>query len=154
MTDSNFASENPLDQTIESFWEIIPPIWREVRAHLRAVAAAHFDVTIEQFRVLRYVNSGRCTISELAAVKRISRPAISQAVDILVRKGLLTRSEGLTDRRFVRLALTASGRALLEAVYAETSAWMRQRMAGLDEVELTQLRQGLQILQSVFSDQE
>jgi DNA-binding MarR family transcriptional regulator len=152
MTDPNLSSENPLERTIDCFWETIPPTWNQVRAHIRAQAADHFGVTFEQFHVLRHVGNGRCTISELATVKRISRSAISQAVDILVKKDMLTRTEGTIDRRFVRLGLTTSGQALLDAVFSETNEWMCQRMFGLCEEELSQLRQGMQILQSIFSD--
>ncbi len=65
-------------------------------------------------------------MSELAAAKNISRPAISQAVDVLVKKGFLTRVQSTEDRRYVDLALTEAGNTLLDTVFKETRGWMKQ----------------------------
>jgi DNA-binding MarR family transcriptional regulator len=124
------------EQAIDRFWETVPPLWGSIRAHLRAQATAHFDVTVEQFQVLRYARRHSKSMSELAAAKRISRPAVSQAVEVLVKKGLLTRVEREQDRRYVGLALTKAGNELLDEVFNETRAWMRERMKVLDEDEL------------------
>ena len=67
----------------------------------------------------------RILVSELATAKNISRPAISQAVEILVKKGLLTRVPSREDRRCVDLVLTEAGNHLLDTVFKETR--------GLDE---------------------
>src|SRR5512138_1764909 len=91
------------EQTIDRFWETVPPVWNFVRTHLRGTATGKFDITVEQFHVLRFVRRGPNSMSELATAKNISRPAISQAVDVLVRKGLLTRVQSTTDRRVVEL---------------------------------------------------
>ena len=124
------------DQTIDRFWETIPPLWNFVRSYIRATATGNFDITVEQFHVLRYIRRGPGSMSELATAKNISRPAISQAVDVLVKKGLLTRVHSTTDRRYVELALTDEGNALLDAVFKETRGWMKERMGNLSVDEL------------------
>ena len=146
------APEILLDQTIDRFWETIPPLWNQVREHIRATASERFGVTVEQFHILRHVRNGRGSISELAEVKRISRPAISQAVDILVNKGLITRTQDTQDRRFVQIELTSAGNALLEAVFQETADWMRLRLAHLTGEELAQAIQGMNILNEGFGE--
>jgi DNA-binding MarR family transcriptional regulator len=148
------APELSLDQTIDCFWETIPPLWNQVREHLRAQASEKFGVSVEQFHILRHVRNGRGSVSELAEVKRISRPAISQGVDVLVNKGLLTRTQDTQDRRFVQLELTESGRLLLETVFQETYDWMRLRLAHLSEAELSQVVQGISILHDAFGEEE
>ena len=94
------------ERAIDRFWETIPPLWGTIRQHIRAQATSQFDISVEQFHVLRYVRRGPNSISDLATAKNISRPAISQAVDLLVNKGLLTRTQSSEDRRFVELSLT------------------------------------------------
>ena len=62
------------------------------------------------------------TLSELAAFLGISTPAASKAVDKLVRRNLLERVGGGTDRRSIRVTLTEEGRRVLTAYnFARTS---------------------------------
>ncbi len=137
------------DQTIDRFWETVPPLWNFVRSHIRATATQNFDITVEQFHVLRYVRRGMCSISELASAKNISRPAISQAVDILVHKGLLTRVQSTQDRRYVDLALTRAGNDLLDAVFKDTRSWMKQRMSMLSAEELETIAKAMEAMKKI-----
>ena len=132
------ASDHLRNQAIDRFWETIPPLWGMIRTHIRAEATKKFDISVEQFHILRHVRRGTESISELATAKNISRPAISQAVEVLVKKGLLTRVQSTRDRRFVELALTDAGNKLLDTVFQETRAWMKERMSplSLDELEI------------------
>jgi len=129
-------SENSQEQALDGFWETIPPLWNMIRGHIRAEATGQFDISVEQFHVLRHVRRGINSISDLATAKNISRPAISQAVDVLVNKGLVTRTQSKEDRRFVELALTENGNALLDTVFKETRAWMKELMIDLSNEEL------------------
>ena len=131
------ASDHLRNQAIDRFWETIPPLWGMIRTHIRAEATKNFDISVEQFHILRHVRRGTGSVSELATAKNISRPAISQAVEVLVKKGLLTRVQSTQDRRFIELTLTDAGNKLLDTVFQETRAWMRERMSpfSLDELE-------------------
>ena len=130
------TAKNLKEQAIDRFWETIPPLWGMVRQHIRTEATSQFDISVEQFHILRHVRRGTNSISDLAEAKNISRPAISQAVDLLVNKGLLTRTQSTEDRRFVNLKLTDSGNALLDALFKETRAWMKELMSDLTDEEL------------------
>jgi DNA-binding MarR family transcriptional regulator len=90
------------------------------------------------------------SISELATAKNISRPAISQAVDILVNKGLLTRVQSTQDRRYVELALTDAGSNLLDTVFKDTRAWMKERMHALTASELESITRGLEVMKKML----
>jgi DNA-binding MarR family transcriptional regulator len=138
------------EQAIDRFWETVPPLWNFVRSHIRATAIGNFDITVEQFHVLRYVRRGPNSMSELATAKNISRPAISQAVDLLVKKGLLTRVHSTTDRRCVELALTEAGNALLDTVFKETRGWMKERMNKLSAQELETIAKALVSLKKML----
>ena len=113
-------SKEALRQAVETFWETFPPFWHRVRAHIRQVAAERFEISVEQFHILRNIRHGQGSVSELAEAKNISRAAISQGVDGLVNKGFITRTTEVRDRRHVRLDLTPAGDAVLDVVFEDT----------------------------------
>jgi DNA-binding MarR family transcriptional regulator len=143
------TSENLRDRAIDRFWETVPPLWNSIRSHIRATATAKFDISVEQFHVLRYVRRGTDSVSELATAKNISRPAISQAVEILVKKGLLTRVPSKEDRRCVDLVLTEAGNHLLDTVFKETRDWMKERMGELSAEELETIARAMEIMKKM-----
>lgn len=143
------SSEKLRDQAIDRFWETVPPLWNSVRSYIRATATANFDITVEQFHVLRHVRRGMGSVSDLATAKNISRPAISQAVDVLVKKGLLTRVHSTEDRRYVELALTESGNNLLDTVFQQTRKWMKERMCDLTADELETMIKALEVMKKI-----
>ncbi len=144
------SSDQLREQAIDRFWETVPPLWNFVRSHIRDTATGTFDITVEQFHVLRYVRRGNGSISELATAKNISRPAISQAVDVLVKKGLLTRIHSTTDRRYVELELTDEGNALLDTVFKETRGWMKEQMGTLSVDELDTIAKAMDIMKKML----
>jgi DNA-binding MarR family transcriptional regulator len=135
-----------LRQAVDSFWENLPPFWQRIRAHIRQTAAEQFDLSVEQFHILRHIRRGQGTVSELAEVRNISRPAVSQAVEALVQKGLIVRTTDPYDRRHIRLALTEAGNRLLDAVFDDTRQWMTEALSPLNDEELDALTQGLETL--------
>jgi DNA-binding MarR family transcriptional regulator len=143
-------SERLRDQAIDRFWETVPPLWSTIRSHIRSTATANFDITVEQFHVLRHVRRGVGSISELATAKNISRPAISQAVEILVKKKFLTRVQSTQDRRYVELALTEAGNALLDTVFKETRGWMKERMGSMSIDELETIARAMEALKKML----
>ncbi|MGB8253631.1 MAG: hypothetical protein WCF08_10480 [Anaerolineaceae bacterium] len=58
-------SLNKLEQAVESFWESFPLIWRRVRGHIRGMAVSPFDITVDQFHMLRHIRKGLRSVSEL-----------------------------------------------------------------------------------------
>jgi DNA-binding MarR family transcriptional regulator len=89
-------------------------------------------------------------MSELATAKNISRPAISQAVEVLVKKGLLTRVHNTQDRRYVELALTEAGNNLLDTVFKETRKWMKERLQTLTADELETMINAMDIMKKML----
>jgi DNA-binding MarR family transcriptional regulator len=81
---------------------------------LREVAGS--QLTFSQLKLLRLVDLADAqSISDVAAFLGVSNAAASKAVDRLVRRELLLRAEGKTDRRAIHLSLTAKSRRLLSA---------------------------------------
>jgi DNA-binding MarR family transcriptional regulator len=146
------TTEELRQRAIDRFWETVPPVWNTVRSHLRCTASENFEISVEQFHILRHVRRGITSVSELAAVKQISRPAISQGVDGFVEKGLITRRQSAEDRRYVHLALTPSGDALLNRIFQENRSWMTEKMAALSPEELSSTIAALDILKRTFEE--
>jgi DNA-binding MarR family transcriptional regulator len=145
------AQERLIQQAIDSYWETIPSTWSQVRGSLHKIAAESFDISVEQFHILRHIRKGFRSVSDLAGVKHISRPAISQAVDVLAEKGYVTRTQSTQDRRCVELALTPAGNALLDTIFQRNSAWMAEKLALLAPDELARLIAGLAVLHKTFN---
>lgn len=148
------ASQEILQRTIDHFWETIPPVWNRVRSHVRSIATESYDISVEQFHILRHVRKGMASVSELATIRQISRPAVSQAVNLLVEKGLLTRQQSADDRRYVELQLTQSGNEMLNGIFDGNRAWMLEKLAGLSPNEIDCLNNAMKVLGTIFNDSE
>lgn len=149
---SDPAPNELLQRAIDRFWESVPPTWNRIRANVRGIAAEKFGITLEQFHILRHIRKGSGSVSELAEAKGISRPAISQALDVLVSKGLVTRRQQAGDRRFVQLELTENGEELLSAIFRENRTWMEEKLSILTPEEMTGVVKALDALRSAFED--
>lgn len=150
MDEPHSLLEDCLQQAIERFWETIPAVWSQIRERQRQVAVQNFDITFEQFHILRHIRKGTTSIRDLAEVRHISRPATSQAVDVLIKKGLLLRHEDNNDRRYVRLELTQAGSAVVEAVFKSNRQWMQHKMASLSADEVQCILRGLDAMKKTF----
>ncbi len=137
---------------IDKFWESIPPAWRQTRNQIRHIAVEKYQMTEEQFQVLRRIRKGSASVSALADASMTSRSAVSKAVDALVRRALVTRSQDPTDRRNIPLALTAEGQRVMAGIYDETERWLSTRFDCFSQDELDTLLLGMEILQKAFSN--
>lgn len=135
-----------LEHTLDKFWETVPPLWGYIRSHIRMVATEQFDISVEQFHILRFIRRGYCSVSDLADVRNISRPAVSQGVDALVNKGLVTRTQSKEDRRFIELELSPEGNALLDSVFSETRGWMHLILDDFSPEDLEDAVRGMEVL--------
>jgi DNA-binding MarR family transcriptional regulator len=142
--------EEDLNQAAERFWEAVPTVWDRVRDNLRSAATSHFNITVEQFRILRHIRRGNNTVGQLADARQISRSAISQTVELLVVKGYVSRQERVADRRYVRLDLTDKGTELLDTAYAENHKWIMNKLSSLSPDELNCMLQGLEPMKKAF----
>ncbi len=150
MKPSISTAEEMRRMTIERFWETFPVVWNQVTGNVRWMAADQFGITVEQFHVLRHIRRGTGSVSELATVKQISRSAISQTVEVLVEKGLITRTQSAGDRRFVRLELTQRGDDLLNTLFEKNRGWMMEKLSALSPEEIETIFCALEALKRAF----
>lgn len=137
---------------IDRLWETVPPLWNMIRSNLRATAADNFAIGVEQFHILRHIRKGINTVSDLAAARGISRPGISQAVDILVAKGFISRHQDPDDRRQVILRLTQEGDDLLNYVFQQNRSWLMEQMSALGDDELECIIEAMGSLKKLLAE--
>ena len=148
------VTDENLRKTIDQYWESVPMVWNQIRGHLRTIVAEQLEISVEQFHVLRLIRKGLTSVSDIADARQTSRSAVSQAAELLVEKGLVTRKEEAGDRRFVHLALTPQGDNLLNQAFQQNRAWMMEKMAALDDNDLALITEGLALLRSCFAAPE
>ncbi len=89
-------------------------------------------VTLHQtLLLLRLREMSPCTASDLAAELNLSLPAVSQAIDRLVRLKLVTRVESEADRRKKRLVTTKKTHTLLNRLSEARSKEYGTGLSGL-----------------------
>lgn len=88
-------------------------------------------LTFRQYRLLERVADGFTTVTALGRLATITLPAISESVDVLVRKGLLDRRANEQDRRESNLHLTTAGTHALEQANALLAQTAQQILTGV-----------------------
>src|SRR6266545_4053686 len=81
------------------------------RLHGRVLGQLAVPLTYRQHRILVRVSEGHTSLAAIAAFGNLTLPPVSESVDGLVRRGLLTRRERTGDRRALHLGLTPLGRS-------------------------------------------
>ncbi len=152
MNDPVITSPLQLQTAIDGFWASFPPVWNVIRGNLRSIAVEQYNISVEQFHILRNIRRGITSVSELAEVKQISRSAVSQAVDLLVERGLVSRRQNVNDRRNIPLELTHAGDRLLDAIWEKNRAWMESRLSSLSEQDLLTLSASFELLSRTFTE--
>jgi DNA-binding MarR family transcriptional regulator len=150
MNHPEITRETLIRESIETFWQTVPPVWRNLKAYTHQTAMQNYQITMAQFSILREIHHGKTSASQLAEAGHISRPAISRLVDILVRKDLVSRLEDAVDRRHVKLSLTHQGEHLLKGLFDLTHQWMYEKLSLLNNEELTTIIHSLELLRSTL----
>lgn len=89
--------------------------------------------------MLRTLADGPRRITELAESETMAQPSVTQVVDRLERRGLVTRERSATDGRVVLVTITPAGRQQFEAVRDEFRARMRGAVQELSDDQLSDL---------------
>ena len=128
--------------------EIMPLVMRTVAAELRSAgelpAPAHFGL-------LMTLSERARTLTELASVRGVSLPTMSNSVTALVQRGWIRRSAPGKDRRTVLIDMTPFGRAALDRVGRIAEAHLSDVLAPLDAASRRRLVAGLGVLRRVFT---
>ena len=102
----------------------------------RSLAGAAEEVTLPQYRALVVLASkGPQRVNSLAEALDVTSSTATRMCDRLVRKGLVRRRAARTDRREVRITLTAAGQGLVDEVTRRRRAEISQILVKIPESE-------------------
>ncbi|ABP54861.1 MarR family winged helix-turn-helix transcriptional regulator [Salinispora tropica] len=92
--------------------------------------ARDVDLTVSQYRILALlVSQGPVRVVDLATTLHVHPSTVTRACDRLVRRELVARRTGESDRRVSWLSLTVAGRELVSEVDRRRSAEIRRLVA-------------------------
>jgi DNA-binding MarR family transcriptional regulator len=122
---------------------------RELRreSHALGVRAGHVTLLIQIHR-----NQG-IGVTELAALERISTPAMSGYITRLEAAGLVQRTPDPRDRRRHGLSVTVEGERVLRSVKSRRTAWLTERLKHLDPDEVAALDAAVEPLLRLLEDE-
>jgi len=112
-------------------------------------------LSVERIELLAYLEKhpgSQVTAGEVAEALSVSRPAVTRTVNRLEEDGLIRRLENSLDGRSVVLRLTPAGRRAVNRARANRVRIMASRLRGRSERELSQLEQGLRILDEMLDE--
>ena len=92
-----------------------------------------------QVLVVLWAADGPLPQRDIVSALKVSRPTISDLVEVLVREGHVTVASDPDDKRHVLVALTKSGRQMTSRLVEENAARLRQTFGALEDIELAHL---------------
>jgi DNA-binding MarR family transcriptional regulator len=95
---------------------------------------------------------GPLTPSELASRERVQRPTATRVLARLEELGLIARTPDPQDRRSSLVAVTESGSALLDELRTRKTAFLAERLDGLDADERAVLDRAADILERMLAE--
>jgi DNA-binding MarR family transcriptional regulator len=129
--------------------ETIPAVMSTIRTEMRSRRRS--DLSVMQFRTLAYLSLyPGSSLSSLAEYLGLTLPTVSQMINGLVEKGVVTRQNSSTDRRRVMLSLTSGGHSLLEKSVRGTQARLVEILSPLQTQDIEAVHQALQLLNQLF----
>jgi len=119
----------------------------------RSLQAASAQVSLAQFRALVVLaRTDPCSAGELANALGLIGSTTTRLCDKLLALGWITRTDRPADRRTIELALTRSGRALVEQVLAVRDAELERILTHLPHPSRARLAAVLPPLLSAADD--
>ncbi len=111
-------------------------------------AVEELGLSLSQLKALQVLSEAEepLSLGRLGEQLPLSLPAVSRAVDGLVRRDLVTREEDPLDRRSKRVCVTRKGRRTFEGLLALRIAGFREFLEGLEPEERRALADGLRPL--------
>ncbi len=95
-------------------------------------AREHGTVSPERAKALLRLSAGGLRAGELAQQCMLTPPAMTELVEGLVRDGLVRREDDPSDRRAVRVSLTAAGRREADRYHGAFAEALADAIAGLE----------------------
>ena len=103
------------------------------------------EITVPQFQALKHIAlHGSCSIGSLAHGLAVSQPAATMLVDRMLRKGLVVREPGKSDRRQAEVTLTEHGESLLQQIESERTDRLSKILSLMEQPDREQFVRSLE----------
>ena len=150
---SSTAAISPAQEAALAVLETVPLVMRAIRGRMREGRPT--GMSVPQFRALLYIRRHPGTdLSAVADHLGNSLPAASELVARLVRQHLVARETDPASRRRIRLTLSASGLAYLDAAELRTTEWLVDVLSRLDRARLVELVDRLHDLRALAAQED
>ena len=136
--------------------EVIVALRRVIRAvdlHSRTLVESH-GLTGPQALILKALQRGSLSAGELASRVSLSQGTVTDILNRLEQRNLISRIRDTADRRRVMVQATAAGLAVLEQSPPLLQESFAQRFSNLQEWEQTQLLASLQRIATMMDAQD
>ncbi|MVN78256.1 MarR family transcriptional regulator [Hymenobacter sp. HMF4947] len=119
---------------------------------LRTHSPLHGTLSLTERSVIKLLDQHESLLpSELAAREKVTTQSMSQILSHLHELGYITRQPQATDKRKVRIGLTAAGQAILPTVRQELDDWLHRALqATCSAPELASLSQAVRVLEKII----
>lgn len=112
-----------------------------------------FDITAQQFRVLRIIGRGPVTVGEISGHINSKVSAAARLLRRLEVKGWIEKKQDRDDRRVFWLELTPEGRNLLELMEKRREQVIKEMFARLSPEEQQTIVSGFNLLLKSLTDE-
>jgi DNA-binding MarR family transcriptional regulator len=130
----------PRDEAHARLIQVLPHLFRRLVVSMPNEVEGLAKVTTEQYGVLTHVVDRKSvSMSELAVARNVALNTATSLVDRLVAAGLVERRGDPTDRRVVRVVVTAKGRTLVEQLRTVRREAIRRLLDDLSDDEIDQV---------------
>lgn len=131
-------------QLVTSLFALVAYFTREATVHLFDAVDA-LELTTTQIRLLHHLDEAdnELTVKEAAEIADMSVPAISRALDGLVRRNFIERREDGTDRRMKRISITSDGLGAIRRFETANQSVIASFVETLSEAERARLGSAL-----------
>lgn len=126
----------------------------QLKRVLETAAREQGMVSPQRARCLSQLANGPMRAGELAQMCLLTPPAATELVEGLVQDGLVRRETDETDRRVVRLAMTAAGRRAVERYHAAIADVLGEVVARMDPLARERLRLALRDLRAALDTEK
>ncbi len=141
----------PCRECAKLLLETLPAVKRGLRDAMRPPKAPeHEPLTMDQVRLLKILRHEPRSLGELAGRHGVTPSTMSRSVDVLVRRGWVSRESDPADRRQVILQLTDAGRAAQAAMDQHAEDSLTRLIDELGDVEREKLFDGLHALHALL----
>ena len=139
--------DKPRQQLLEKLMEKIDDIMKQRHA-MTNFPFADFKLSRVQFLILFYIAPKKegATINEIAKFLRVTPSAVTQFVDILVKKKLVTRQVDLNDRRVISVNLTSPAKKQFANFKKE---YFKNIGGAFSNLSLTELEQFINLISKI-----